>query len=47
MITWDDFKKIEMRLGTIITTEDFANARKPAYKLTIDFGAVGIKKSSA
>ena len=47
MITWDDFEKIEMRLGTIITAEDFANARKPAYKLTINFGAVGIKKSSA
>ncbi|MBC7423796.1 MAG: tRNA-binding protein [Ferruginibacter sp.] len=47
MITWDDFTKIEMRLGTIIATEDFANARKPAYKLTIDFGPVGIKKCSA
>ena len=47
MITWDDFEKIEMRLGTIITVEDFANAHKPAYKLTIDFGTAGIKKSSA
>ena len=47
MITWDDFKKIEMRLGTIIIAEDFADAQKPAYKLTIDFGDVGIRKSSA
>jgi len=47
MITWDDFEKIEMRLGTIIAAEDLANARKPAYKLTIDLGAAGIKKSSA
>ena len=47
MITWNDFEKIEMLVGTIIDATDFANAKKPAYQLTIDFGAAGIKKSSA
>ncbi len=47
MITWDDFEKIDIRVGTIIETCDFPNARKPAYQLTIDFGSMGIKKSSA
>ena len=47
MITWDDFEKIDMRAGTIIDAEDFPNAKKAAYRLTIDFGELGIKKSSA
>jgi tRNA-binding protein len=48
MISWDDFEKIEIRTGTIIEVTDFPKARKPAYRLTIDFGAdTGIKKSSA
>jgi len=47
MITWDDFEKIEMRVGTITEALDFPNARKPAYQLTIDFGDAGIKRSSA
>ena len=47
MITWDDFEKIDMRLGTIIAAADFPNAKKPAFKLTIDFGELGIKQSSA
>ena len=47
MISWDDFEKIDMRLGTIIKAEDFLNAKKAAYQLTIDFGEMGIKKSSA
>src|SRR5258705_7950002 len=48
MITWDDFEKIDMRTGTIIEVLDFSKARKPAYKLTIDFGEeIGLKKSSA
>ena len=47
-ITWDDFEKVEMRVGTIIDVNDFHEDRKPAYQLTIDFGAeLGIKKSSA
>jgi tRNA-binding protein len=48
MISWDDFEKIEMRAGTIVKIDDFPEARKSAYKLTIDFGKeIGIKKSSA
>lgn len=47
MITWNDFEKIEIRTGTIIEVNDFPQARKPAYQLTIDFGELGIKKSSA
>lgn len=47
MISWEDFEKVEMRAGTIVAAEDFPNARKPAYKLTVDFGQLGIKRSSA
>lgn len=46
-ITYDDFAKIDMRVGKVIDVQDFPEARKPAYKLTIDFGPLGIKKSSA
>jgi tRNA-binding protein len=46
-ITWSDFEKIELRVGTIIEVLDFPEARKPAYKVSVDFGAFGIKRSSA
>ena len=47
MITYSDFQKVEMRVGKILSCEPFPEARKPAYKLTIDFGEFGTKKSSA
>lgn len=46
-ITWADFDKIDIRVGTILSATNFPNAKKPAYQLTIDFGELGIKKSSA
>ena len=47
-LSWEEFEKTEMRIGTIIDIADFPEARKPAYQLTIDFGAaIGIRKSSA
>lgn len=47
-ISWSDFEKVDMRIGTIIEVFDFPEARKPAYQLVIDFGAeIGVKKSSA
>ena len=46
-ISYGDFEKVEIRVGKIIKVEDFPKARKPAYKLWIDFGDLGIKKSSA
>ncbi|MGI8548555.1 MAG: tRNA-binding protein [Gemmatimonadaceae bacterium] len=47
-ISWDDFSAVELRAGTIIKVEDFPEARRPAYKITVDFGPeIGIKRTSA
>lgn len=46
-INFEDFTKVDLRIGTIIEANDFPEARNPAYQLTIDFGDLGIKKSSA
>ncbi len=46
-IAWADFEKVELRAGTVLEVENFIGARKPAYKLKVDFGDFGIKWSSA
>lgn len=47
-LTWSEFERVEMRVGTILEVNDFPEARKPAYQLTIDFGAdLGIRRTSA
>lgn len=46
-ISWQDFEKIDIRVGTIISVDDFEKARNPSYQLEIDFGDLGIRKSSA
>jgi tRNA-binding protein len=48
MISWEDFEKLDMRVGTIVAATEFPKARKPAYQLDVDFGPeIGMKKSSA
>ena len=47
MATFEEFMDLDIRVGRVINAEDFPNARKPAYKLTIDFGPLGVKRSSA
>lgn len=46
-LTWAEFEKVEMRVGTIVSAEVFEKARNPAYVLQVDFGELGIKKTSA
>ncbi|KIA94625.1 tRNA-binding protein [Pedobacter kyungheensis] len=46
-ISWDDFEKVELRVGTILEAFEFPEARRPAYKVKVDFGEFGIKMSSA
>jgi tRNA-binding protein len=46
-IGWDDFERVDMRVGKIVEVEEFPEARKSSYRMRIDFGALGIKKSSA
>ena len=46
-IEWTDFEKIDIRVGTILEINDFPKAKRPAWQLTVDFGELGIKKSSA
>lgn len=45
-ITWQEFEKVQLRVGTVVAVEDFPEARKPAYKLKVDFGEFGVKQSS-
>lgn len=47
LISWNDFEKVQIKAGTIVEVNDFLNARKPAYQLLIDFGELGLKRSSA
>ena len=46
-ISWQDFEKLDLRVGTILEVSDFPQAKKPAWQLTIDFGEMGVRKSSA
>jgi len=47
MISWEDFEKVEMRVGTVLEVKDFPEATNPSYQVKIDFGEFGIKKTSA
>ena len=46
-MSWADFEKVDMRVGVVVDAQEFPEARRPAYKLTIDFGPLGMKRSSA
>ncbi|HSE06650.1 MAG TPA: tRNA-binding protein [Methylomirabilota bacterium] len=46
-LTWDDFTRVDMRVGVVVAAEEFPEARRPAVKLRIDFGPLGVKRSSA
>jgi len=47
LITLEEFQRVEMRVGRIVAVHEFPEARKPSYKLTIDFGPLGVRRSSA
>ena len=47
MINWDDFMKVDMRVGTVIDIKDFPEAKNPSYRIWVDFGELGVKKTSA
>lgn len=47
MLSWNDFEKVDLRVGTIIEVNDFPEAKKPAFQMKIDFGELGVKKTSA
>ncbi len=47
LVSVEDFQKVEMRVGRIVDVQDFPEARKPSYRLTVDFGPFGVKRSSA
>ncbi len=46
-ISWADFERVELRVGTVVRVEEFPEARKPAYKMWVDFGKAGVRQSSA
>ncbi len=46
-LTWDEFRKVDIRVGKVVDAQDFPEARNPSYRLTIDFGETGVKRSSA
>ena len=46
-LTWEEFRKVDVRVGKVLGAEDFPEARNPSYRLTIDFGPLGVKRSSA
>jgi len=46
-LTWEEFKKVDIRVGKVLDAQDFPEARNPSYRLRIDFGPVGVRRSSA
>jgi len=46
-LTWEEFQKVDIRVGKILDAQDFPEARNPSYRLTVDFGSIGVKRSSA
>ena len=46
-LTWAEFEKVDMRVGVVVDAQEFPEARRPAYKLWVDFGPLGVKRSSA